>query len=62
MTISVKSNLLQRIKILYFFFTTELKAFYYLDKEVLDEYSHNSLDNRKLRLDREVLQRDGLKE
>lgn len=62
MTILVKSNLLQRIKILYFFFTTELKAFYDLDKEVLDGYSHNSLDNRELRLDREILQRDGLKE
>lgn len=41
---------------------TELKAFYDLDKAVLDGYSHNSLDNRDLRLNREVPQRDGLKE
>lgn len=40
----------------------ELKAFYDLDTEVLDGYSHNSLDNRELRLDREVLQRDVMKQ
>lgn len=40
----------------------ELKGFYDLDTEVLDGYTHNSLDNRELRLDREVLQRDGMKE
>lgn len=38
------------------------KAFYDLDTEVLDGHSHNSLDNRELRLDREVLQRGGMKE
>lgn len=41
---------------------TELKALYDLDTEVLEGYSHSSLDNRELRLDRELLQRDGMKE
>lgn len=62
MTTSVKSNLPQRIKTPDSFFMRELKAFHNLDTQITDSYSHNSLGNRGLRLDREVLQRNRMKE